>query len=156
MGTTARRRRVGPARGSRSPPAVRRPGRERMMGRRSFDVVDLLELFTHWEAGRSQSQIADSLNLDRKTVRKYTAPLVERGLVPGGSPAGEQVWEQRIAQWFPGVVDRRLRQVTWPQIEAHWDFIVEQLGEGVTVATISQRLTDERGLIASPAPSGRP
>ncbi|ACV79798.1 hypothetical protein Namu_3473 [Nakamurella multipartita DSM 44233] len=52
------------------------------MGRRSFDVVDLLELFTHWEAGRSQSQIADSLNLDRKTVRKYTAPLVQRGLGP--------------------------------------------------------------------------
>ena len=89
------------------------------MGRRSFDVVDLLELFTHWEAGRSQSQIADSLNLDRKTVRKYTAPLAERGLEPGGPPAGEQVWEQRIAEWFPEVVDRRLRQVTWPQIEAH-------------------------------------
>lgn len=119
------------------------------MGRRSFDVVDLLELFTHWEAGRSQSQIADSLNLDRKTVRKYTAPLVQRGLVPGGPPVGEQVWEQRIAQWFPQVVDRRLRQVTWPQIEAHRDYIVEQLGEGVTVATISQRLTDEHGLIAS-------
>jgi hypothetical protein len=119
------------------------------MGRRTFDVVDLLELFTHWEAGRSQSQIADSLNLDRKTVRKYTAPLADRGLEPGGPPAGEQVWEQRIAEWFPEVVDRRLRQVTWPQIEAHRDYIVEQLGEGVTVSTISQRLTDEHGLVAS-------
>ena len=50
--------------------------------------------------------------------------------MPGGPPVGEQVWEQRIAEWFPGVVDRRLRQVTWPQIEAHRDYIVEQLREG--------------------------
>jgi transposase len=119
------------------------------MGRRSFDVVDLLELFTHWEAGRSQAQIADSLNLDRKTVRKYTAPLVARGLVPGGPPAGDLVWEQRIMAWFPQVIDRRLRQVTWPQIEAHRDFIVDQLEAGVTVSTISQRLTHEHGLSAS-------
>ena len=36
-----------------------------VMGGRSFDMADLLEL-SRWEAGRSQS-IADSLNLDRKT-----------------------------------------------------------------------------------------
>lgn len=119
------------------------------MGRRTFDVVDLLELFVHWEAGRTQSQIADSLNIDRKTIRKYRAPLVERGLEPGGPPAGEQVWLQRIAEWFPGVTDRRLRQVTWPEIEAHRDYIVEQLGKGVSVATISQRLRDEHGVVAS-------
>jgi len=41
-----------------------------VMGRRSFDVVDLTELFVHWEAGRSQVQIGESLDLDRKTVRK--------------------------------------------------------------------------------------
>ena len=40
-----------------------------VMGRRTFDVVDLTELFVHWEAGRSQVQISESLNLDRKTVR---------------------------------------------------------------------------------------
>ena len=131
------------------------------MGRRSFDVVDLLELFTHWEAGRSQSQIAASLNLDRKTVRKYMAPLVAQGLVPGGPPAGEQVWAQRIADWFPEVTDRRLRQLTWPEIETHRDYIVEQLGEDVTVATISQRLTDEQrlggvGIVAAPVAEREP
>ena len=119
------------------------------MGRRSFDVVDLTELFVHWEAGRSQVQIGESLNLDRKTIRKYLAPAVADGLVPGGPPAGEQVWAQRIAEWFPGLSDGRLRQVTWPEIEAHRDYIVKQLAEDVTVSTISSRLIAEKGLTAS-------
>ena len=52
------------------------------MGRRTFDVVDLTELFVHWEAGRSQVQISESLNLDRKTVRKFLAPALAEGLLP--------------------------------------------------------------------------
>ena len=119
------------------------------MGRRTFDVVDLTELFVHWEAGRSQVQISESLNLDRKTVRKFLAPALAEGLVPGGPPAGELVWAQRIAGWFPGLSDARLRQVTWPAIEVHRDYIVKQLADEVTVSTISSRLTAEKGLTAS-------
>lgn len=119
------------------------------MSRRTLDVVDLVELFVHWEAGRSQVQISESLGLDRKTVRKYLAPAVAAGLAPGGPAAGEAVWAQRIAGWFPRVVDGRLRQVTWPAIAAHREFICGQLKEGVTVCTISQRLIDEHGLSAS-------
>jgi len=70
MGTTVRRRLGGSC--SRvtliSGRLVARTGA--VMGRRSFDVVDLMELFVHWEAGRSQVQIGESLDLDRKTVRK--------------------------------------------------------------------------------------
>ena len=99
------------------------------MGRRSFDVVDLTELFVHWEAGRSQVQIGESLGLDRKTVRKFLAPSVAEGLLPGGPPAGELVWAQRIARWFPELSDARLRQTTWPAIDAHRDYIVKQLQE---------------------------
>jgi len=119
------------------------------MGRRSLDVVDLTELFVHWEAGRSQVQIAESLGLDRKTVRKYLAPAVAEGLVPGGPPAGEAVWAHRISGWFPELSDARVRQVTWPAIEAHRDYIVEQIKGGVTVSTISARLIAEKGLTAS-------
>src|SRR6185312_12045788 len=85
----------------------------------------------------------------RKTVRKFLAPAVAEGLVPGGSPAGELVWAQRIGRWFPGLCDARLRQVTWPAIEAHRDYIVKQLADEVTVSTISARLIAERGLTAS-------
>jgi transposase len=41
--------------------------------------------------------------------------------------------------------------VTWPAIEAHHEFIGEQLKAGVTVSTIHQRLRDERGLAVSVA-----
>ena len=39
------------------------------MARRTFDVVDVTEILAHWYAGRSKNQIAESLGLDRKTVR---------------------------------------------------------------------------------------
>ena len=39
------------------------------MGRKSLAVVDLIELFVQWEAGRSQVQISESLGWDRKTIR---------------------------------------------------------------------------------------
>jgi len=49
------------------------------------------------------------------------------------------------------VVDTGLRQVTWPAIEAHRDYITAQLAAGVTLSTIHQRLVDEQGLEASVA-----
>jgi hypothetical protein len=54
------------------------------MARRSFDVFDLIELFTHWHAGRSQRQLAESLGIDRKTIAKYLAPAIAESLTPGG------------------------------------------------------------------------
>lgn len=115
-------------------------------------MIDLIEIYTHWYAGRSQVQIAESLGIDRKTVRKYLAPVEAEGLVPGGPPVmSEAGWRARAAQWFPGVVDAGLRQVTWPVIEPHRDYIHGQLKADVTVATIHQRLVDEHGLEASVA-----
>ena len=42
--------------------------------------------------------------------------------------------------WFPELADARLRQVTWPEIGKHHEFITGQLQAGVTVKTIHQRL----------------
>ena len=42
-------------------------------------MVDVTEILAHWHAGRSKSQIAESLGLDRKTVRKYLAPAEAEG-----------------------------------------------------------------------------
>jgi len=58
------------------------------MARRSFDVVDVTEILIHWHAGRSISEVSTSLNVDRKTIRKYVAPAVAAGLVPGGVTLG--------------------------------------------------------------------
>lgn len=122
------------------------------MARRTFDVIDLIEIYVHWFAGRSQAQIADSLGVDRKTVRKYLAPVEAEGLVPGGPPGMcEADWRAKAVQWFPQVADAGLRQVAWPAIAVHAEFIAAQLKAGVTVATVHQRLFDEQGLGSSVA-----
>jgi response regulator of citrate/malate metabolism len=55
-------------------------------------VTDFVEMFRHWNAGRSQVQIHQALGIDRKTVRKYleVVPVfVEFEVaVPHLSPAG--------------------------------------------------------------------
>src|SRR5664279_2397151 len=63
----------------------------------------------------------------------------------------EAQWRARAASWFPAVVDKGLRQVTWPAIGAHRDYIRAQLAAGVMVSTIHQRLVDEHALVASVA-----
>ena len=112
-------------------------------------MVDVTEILAHWYAGRSKNQIAESLGLDRKTVRKYLAPAEAEGLVPGGPAVSSAEWRDRAAGWFPELADARLRQVTWPEIEKHHGFITGQLKAGVTVKTIHQRLASEHQLAAS-------
>ena len=55
---------------------------------------------------------------------------------PGGPPVSEAGWAARVREWFPELADGRLRQVTWPAIAAHHEFITGQLEAGVTMATI--------------------
>jgi transposase len=121
------------------------------LARRTFDVTDVTEILVHWYAGRSQSEVATSLGVDRKTIRKYLAPAIEAGIVPGGPPMTGRDWAELIGKWFPEISDTRLRQTTWPQIEQHRDYIAEMLKAGVTKQTIWQRLCDEQGLQASVA-----
>jgi transposase len=119
------------------------------MARRTFDVVDIIEILVHWHAGRNNTEIAASLNVDRKTVRKYVVAAEAAGMVPGGAPLSEAEWDTKVREWFPELADTRLRQVTWPAIEPHHGFIRAQLQAGVTVTTIHQRLRDERGVAVS-------
>jgi hypothetical protein len=37
-------------------------------------------------------------------------------------------WRALAAEWFPQLVDQRLRQVSWPRIEPHRDWIAGQAG----------------------------
>lgn len=114
-------------------------------------MVDVTEILVHWHAGRSQSEIATSLGVDRKTVKKYVTPAVTAGLAPGGPPMPQAEWAELARGWFPELADTRLRQTTWPEIERHRDYIVAMLKAGVTKQTIWQRLRDEHGLVASVA-----
>jgi transposase len=121
------------------------------MARRTFDVVDVTEIFTHWYAGRSISELSVSLGVDRKTIRKYLTPAVAAGLSPGGPVMSQHDWAELVTRWFPQLADARLRQITWPQIAVFHEYIAESLKAGVTQATIHQRLRDEHGLTASVA-----
>src|SRR6266700_4619895 len=121
------------------------------MARRTFDVIDVAEILVHWHAGRSLSEMSQSLGADRKTLRKYVAPAVAAGIAPGGPAKSEDEWHELVREWFPELADTRLRQVTWPAIAEHHDYIAAQLEADVTMATIHQRLRDERGLAVSVA-----
>jgi hypothetical protein len=121
------------------------------MARRTFDVIDVTEILVHWHAGRSLNEMSQSLGVDRKTIRKYVAPAVAAGISPGGPAKSEAEWQDLVRGWFPELADTRLRQVTWPAIGEHHDYIAAQLKAGVRMSTIHQRLRDERGLAASVA-----
>ncbi len=107
-------------------------------------MTDFVEMFRHWNAGRSQVQIYQALNIDRKTIRKYLAPALAEGLQPTPDETfDEEAWRARIQRWFPELVDPIARALTWPQIAAHHQWIADQLAVPVTVATIAQRLRDD-------------
>ena len=112
-------------------------------------MFDLIELYMHWQAGRSQVQLWQSLGMDRKTIRKYVAPAEAEGIEPGGKPLTAEQWAERIAEWFPGLDDPGARASTWPLIEPHRDRIKGWLDADVTVATIAQRLRDDHEVAVS-------
>ena len=112
-------------------------------------MTDFVEMFRHWNAGRSQVQINEALGIDRKTIRKYVAPALAEGLHPSPDEFDEELWRARIGRWFPELMDPTVRALTWPLIGAHHQWIEEQLGVPVTVATIAQRLRDDHGVDVS-------
>ena len=107
-------------------------------------MTDFVEMFRNWNAGRSQMQIYEALNVDRKTIRKYLARALAEGLQPSPKEVfDEELWRARIQPWFPLLVDAAARALTWPQIAVHRQWIEDQLAVPVTVATIAQRLRDD-------------
>ena len=119
------------------------------MARRTFEVIDVTEILMHWHAGRSKNELAASLGVDRKTLRKYIAPAEAAGICPGGPAKSEEEWAELVRAWFPQLADTRLRQVTWPAIAVHHDYITAQLKASVRMSTVHQRLRDEHGLAVS-------
>src|SRR3954447_5568160 len=117
------------------------------MARRTFTVIDVVEVLQHWHAGRPKSVVASSLGVDAKTVRKYVAKAEAAGMAPGGPPLSQAEWAELVAGWFPELVDARARSVTWPEIDRHRQLVGEMVKTN-TVTTVHQRLRDELDLRA--------
>lgn len=115
------------------------------MARRQFEVIDVVEVLQHWHAGRPKAVIASSLDIDRKTVRKYVAPAEAAGLAPGGPTLSRTEWAALVTGWFPELTDPKARSRTFETIDGHRERIKEMLGTN-TVTTVHQRLRDEHGL----------
>src|SRR5258708_11458316 len=65
---------------------------EGVMARRTFSMVDVAEILEHWYAGRPKAEVARSLGVDVKTVRKYVAAAEAAGLAAGGPPVSAERW----------------------------------------------------------------
>jgi transposase len=119
------------------------------MARRTFQMIDVVEILQHWHAGRPKLVLSASLGVDVKTVRKYVAPAEAEGIEPGdGLVLDRAGWAAKVAVWFPELVDATARSSTWPVLEAQRELIGKML-ETNTVATVHQRLRDEHGLRVS-------
>jgi len=90
-------------------------------------VIDVVEILQHWYAGRSNTDVAASVGVDRGTVRKYVAPAESEGLEPGGPPISRVEWLERVERWFPELVDARIRSLTYPEINGHRERIKDWL-----------------------------
>ena len=66
-------------------------------------MVDVTEILQHWYAGRPKVEVARSLGVDAKTVRRYVAPAEAAGMAPGGPPVAEEQWRALARQWFPQI-----------------------------------------------------
>jgi hypothetical protein len=115
------------------------------LARRTFNVVDITEILVHWHAGRSISEIARSLGVDRNTVRKYTAAAQGAGMQPGDQPLDATRWAELVREWFPHLVSTELQHPKFAEIAPYHELIAQMLKTN-TVTTVHQRLRDERGL----------
>jgi transposase len=115
------------------------------LARRTFNVVDITEILVHWHAGRSTSEIARSLGVDRNTVRKYTGAAQEAGVQPGQAPTSAARWAELVGQWFPQLASTELQHPRFAEI-APFHGLIGEMRTTNTVTTVHQRLRDERGL----------
>lgn len=95
----------------------------------SFSVVDATEILTRWHAGRSISQVARSLGVDRTTVRTDTAPALAAGAWPGGEPISWARWAELVRRWFPELTSTVLQHPRIAEIAPYHQLVEKMLAD---------------------------
>jgi transposase len=111
-------------------------------------VRDITEILVHWQAGRSVSEISQSLGVDRKTVRKYVNIACSLGFRVGQVCFSSQEWSRILAHHCPEVSNPAARSEVFAEIARFHDAIVDGLQTN-HASTVHQRLHDEKGMKAS-------
>jgi transposase len=118
------------------------------VSRRSFTVRDIVEILDHWYAGQPYQGIAFSLDIDRKTVRKYTAIAKAAGYRPKEGQPPPEGWGSWLDKHHPELLHNGRRGPTAGELDAFKDEIICLLLQ-VCPTTAWRRLRQERGLKAS-------
>jgi transposase len=114
-------------------------------------MIDIVEILSHWYAGRSKSEVGRSLGVHRDTVAKYVKPAEQAGFVPPGPPpVDEETWRQLAREWFPELYDLKVRHPSVAHIAECHKAIADLVGV-VPVSVIHQRLSDDGVLETSVA-----
>ena len=63
------------------------------------------------------------MHVGAKVIPQVEAVVaLEAGIAPADEPRSSEQWAGMVRSWWPGLVNARLRQTTWPQIEVHRDY----------------------------------
>ena len=109
-------------------------------------MPDLMEIYSHWQAGDSLRKMAKNLGIDRATLRHYIAAASAADIHPD-TPMTPEQWEAWIHDTFPATWGGRLapaQAVLIPYRER-----IEAALETNHVTTVWQRLCDDTGLTVS-------
>lgn len=87
---------------------------------------DIVEIYRHWQAGRGFRCIAQSLGVDRKTIRKYIRTAVAAGFRQDGQNTPEE-WKAFVKERFPEIVDQAARSSCFGELDKYRDYKPEGL-----------------------------
>ena len=111
------------------------------MARRNVRMEEYLELVYQWHRGRSIRQIRDSLQISRKTIRKYLQLLIARGL----SRAKPLPADEELARMVASVVKVAVfEQPARERIRFYHQQIQDWLGQPDMTIQQVQRLLEEQ------------
>jgi hypothetical protein len=67
-----------------------------------------------------------------RRLTAYLSLIDLPGMSPGGEPLTAAQWAHLVEGWYPQLTDTRLRQITWPEIDKHVEYVKAQLATGLT------------------------